>query len=64
MQFLLKEAEEEGFQRAADTFHAINVCGKKSRINVSRTCRNLDSGRVFKREAVCYLEMSQLRLSA
>ena len=43
------EAEEEGFQRAADTFHAINVAEKHHEKMFRELAENLTSGRAFKR---------------
>ncbi|MGW8195830.1 MAG: rubrerythrin [Desulforhopalus sp.] len=45
-----KEAEREGFQRAADTFNAINVAEKHHEIMFRELADNLDSGRAFKRD--------------
>lgn len=42
-------AEKEGFQRAADTFHAINVSEKNHEIMFRELAENLGSGRAFKR---------------
>lgn len=46
-----REAEREGFQRAADTFSAINVAEKHHEIMFRELAANLDSGRAFKRDA-------------
>jgi len=49
------EADKEGFQRAADTFHAINVAEKHHELMFRDLADNLVSGRVFKRaEAVIW----------
>lgn len=45
-----EEAEEEGFQRAADTFNAINVSEKHHEIMFRELADNIISGRVFKRD--------------
>ncbi len=45
-------AEQEGFQRAADTFHAINVSEKHHEIMFRELADNLSSGRAFKREDI------------
>lgn len=45
-----KTAEEEGFARAADTFHAINVAEKSHEIMFTELADNLVTGRVFKRD--------------
>jgi len=44
------KAEEEGFSRAADTFHAINVAEKNHEIMFRELAENLKSGRAFSRE--------------
>jgi rubrerythrin len=44
-------AEEEGFARAADTFHAINVSEKGHEMMFRELADNLITGRVFKRDA-------------
>lgn len=46
-----EKAEEEGFARAADTFHAINVAEKRHEIMFRELADNIITGRVFKREA-------------
>ena len=43
-------AEEEGFQRAADTFNAINVSEKHHEMMFRELADNLVSGRAFERE--------------
>jgi len=45
-----REAEDEGFQRAADTFHAINVSEKNHELMFRALAENLISGRIFKRD--------------
>jgi rubrerythrin len=45
-------AEEEGFARAADTFHAINVAEKHHEIMFRELADNLVTGRAFKRDSV------------
>lgn len=45
-----EEAEEEGFQRAADTFYAINISEKHHEMMFRELADNLMSGRAFKRE--------------
>jgi len=45
-----QEAEREGFQRAADTFNAINVAEKHHEIMFRELADNLDSGKAFKRD--------------
>lgn len=45
-------AEQEGFQRAADTFHAINVSEKNHEHMFRELADNLSSGRAFKREEI------------
>lgn len=47
-----KTAEEEGFARAADTFHAINVSEKCHENMFRELADNLVTGRVFKRDTV------------
>ncbi len=49
-QVFAEEAEKEGFQRAADTFIAINVSEKNHELMFRALAENLDSGRVFKRK--------------
>jgi rubrerythrin len=49
-QVFAEEAEEEGFQRAADTFYAINVSEKNHELMFRALAENLVSGRAFKRE--------------
>lgn len=44
-----EEADQEGFQRAADTFHAINVAEKNHELMFRDLAENLVSGRIFKR---------------
>jgi len=44
------EAEEEGFQRAADTFNAINVAEKNHELMFRALAENLVSGRAFQRK--------------
>ncbi|MGB3225843.1 MAG: rubrerythrin family protein [Desulforhopalus sp.] len=46
------EAEKEGFSRAADTFHAINVAEKNHELMFRALAENLSSGRAFEREQV------------
>jgi rubrerythrin len=43
-------AEEEGFQRAADLFSAINVAEKHHELMFRELADNLVSGRAFKRQ--------------
>lgn len=43
-------AEEEGFQRAADTFHAINVAEKQHEKMFRDLAENLATGRAFRRD--------------
>ena len=45
-----KEAEAEGFQRAADTFYAINVSEKNHELMFRALAENVVSGRVLKRD--------------
>lgn len=45
-----EEAEKEGFQRAADTFSAINVSEKHHEIMFRELADNIASGRVLKRD--------------
>lgn len=45
-----KVAEEEGFVRAADTFHAINVSEKQHEIMFRELADNIVSGKLFKRD--------------
>jgi len=45
-----KEAEAEGFQRAADTFHAINVAEKNHELMFRDLAENLESDRAFRRD--------------
>ena len=49
-QVFAEEAEKEGFQRAADTFYAINVSEKNHELMFRALAENLVSGRVFKRD--------------
>lgn len=51
-QVFAEQAEEEGFQRAADTFYAINVAEKNHEIMFRELADNLVSARVFQREQV------------
>lgn len=44
-------AEEEGFQRAADTFHAINVAEKHHEKMFRELAENLATGRAFRRDS-------------
>lgn len=44
------EAEKEGFQRAADTFNAINVSEKHHELMFRELADNIETGRVFKRD--------------
>jgi len=44
-----EEAEKEGFQRAADTFNAINVSEKNHELMFRSLADNLISGRAFRR---------------
>ncbi|PHR28132.1 MAG: rubrerythrin family protein [Desulfotalea sp.] len=44
-------AEDEGFSRAADTFHAINVSEKCHETMFRELADNLVTGRVFKRDS-------------
>lgn len=46
-----KTAEEEGFARAADTFHAINVSEKGHEMMFRELADNLVTGRIFKRDS-------------
>lgn len=46
-----EEAEKEGFQRAADTFNAINVSEKHHELMFRELADNIKSGRVFERES-------------
>lgn len=43
-------AEEEGFERAADTFHAINVSEKNHEMMFRELAENLQNGKAFKRD--------------
>ncbi|MFW2366333.1 MAG: rubrerythrin [Desulforhopalus sp.] len=45
-----KEAAQEGFQRAADTFNAINVSEKHHEMMFRELADNIESGKVFKRD--------------
>lgn len=45
-------AEQEGFQRAADTFHAINVSEKHHELMFRELADNISSDRIFLREKV------------
>lgn len=45
-----EEAEQEGFQRAADTFYAINVAEKNHEVMFRDLAENLQSGRIFRRD--------------
>jgi len=45
-----EEAEEEGFQRAADTFYAINVAEKNHELMFRALAENLESGSMLKRD--------------
>lgn len=45
-----EEAEQEGFQRAADTFIAINVSEKNHEMMFRELAENIESGKVFKRD--------------
>jgi len=45
-----KVAEEEGFQRAADTFYAINIAEKNHELMFRALAENLKSERVFRRD--------------
>jgi len=47
-----KVAEEEGFARAADTWHAINISEKNHEITFLELADNLASGRAFKRDSI------------
>jgi rubrerythrin len=49
-QVFAEEAEKEGFQRAADTFYAINVAEKNHELMFRALADNLVSGRAFKRD--------------
>jgi rubrerythrin len=45
-----EKAEEEGYARAADTFHAINVSEKNHEIMFRELAANLEKDRAFKRD--------------
>lgn len=45
-----QQAVEEGLQRAADTWHAINIAEKHHEHLFRHLAENLDNGRVFSRE--------------
>lgn len=49
-QVFAEEAEKEGFQRAADTFYAINVAEKNHELMFRALADNLISGRTFRRD--------------
>jgi rubrerythrin len=49
-QVFAEEAEQEGFQRAADTFCAINVAEKNHELMFRALAENLISGRIFMRD--------------
>jgi rubrerythrin len=49
-QVFAKEAEQEGFQRAADTFFAINVAEKNHELMFRALAENVVSGRTFTRD--------------
>ena len=44
------EAEKEGFQRAADTFNAINISEKHHEMMFRELADNLSTGKAFKRQ--------------